>query len=70
MDTEDSDLIKEFIEKSEESSTVDFKAIMYKNSTEHFVTDIISMANASGDEPKYLIIGVKDIPGREKVFVG
>lgn len=56
-----------------ENTNLDFKAIEYwKKDKVSLLKDFISMANAANSEDKYIIIGVKDVPGhiRERVFIG
>jgi hypothetical protein len=63
------DLIKD--DGNVENKNVDFKAKMYKQEKYHdFIKDIISFANASGNESRYIIIGIKDRTGQPKDYLG
>lgn len=66
----DFDTIKRLIEESEENENVDFKAKMYQKPYDEFIKDVVSFANAAGNEPKYIIIGIKDVPGRSRDVLG
>ena len=70
MNGADFDTVKMLINESEENENVDFKAEMYRKPFDGFVKDVLSFANAAGDEPKYIIVGVKDIPGKPRDVLG
>ncbi len=63
--------LDEIIEFENESIYLDFKREEYKvQEYEKLLKDVMSMANAPINETKYIIIGVKDIPGLDKQFEG
>lgn len=59
------------IEHENESSFLDFKRNAYhKENYSNLIKDIMSMANAPTDRPKYIICGVKDDPNKSKDIIG
>lgn len=61
--------LEEIIKYEQECTYIDFKKGQYKNK-ENLIKDIMAMANADYDGEKYIIIGVKFIPGKEKYIEG
>ena len=63
--------LDEMIEFENESTVLDFKREEYRSQEyERLIKDVMSMANAPINQTKYIIIGVKDIPGEDKQFQG
>lgn len=63
--------LDEMIEFENESTILDFKREEYRSQEyEKLIKDVMSMANAPISQTKYIIIGVKDIPGEDKQFQG
>lgn len=63
--------LDEMIEFENESTVLDFKREEYRSQEyEKLIKDVMSMANAPINQTKYIIIGVKDIPGEDKQFQG
>lgn len=54
-----------------ECTYLDFKAIEYKKEKyDSFIKDVVAMANAHFKGDKFIILGIKDIPGEEKKILG
>lgn len=63
--------IEDLIENENESTYLDFKKIHYSPvKSIAFIKDIIAFANSHISDDKYIIIGVKNEPGKSKEFVG
>lgn len=63
--------LEELIKYENENTNLDFKREEYtKEKTEDLIKDVMSMANATSEETKYIIIGVKCYPNSEKEFYG
>ncbi|MEG1131304.1 MAG: ATP-binding protein [Romboutsia sp.] len=63
--------LEELIKFESESKYIDFKAKQYsKNQNEELLKDMMSMVNSDVDGEKYIIIGVKSIPGKENIVLG
>lgn len=61
----------EIIEFENENTWLDFKLQEYsKGEYVDLIKDVMSMANAPMEETKYIIFGVKDIPGESRQFIG
>jgi len=68
----DEQLIRTLLSRSE-GEKLDFKAEQYRLESDHlkskFVKDVVCMANADGDPPGYIVLGVKSYPdGRKEVL--
>ena len=65
------DEIKHLIENAIESSDLDFKEKMYpKKGTPDLLKDILAMANSSHLGKKYIVMGIKDNVGGDRVVTG
>lgn len=65
------DKIIDIITNENESSYLDFKKTMYtKENKIDFIKDIVAMANSHIIDDKYIVVGVKDEPDKEKDFIG
>lgn len=62
--------IDDLIEYESENTCLDFKSKEYGNNKISLLKDIMSMANANSTDKKYIIIGVKDIPGSDREIIG
>lgn len=63
--------IKYLIENAIESSCLDFKEKMYpKKGTTDLLKDILAMANSSHPGKKYIVMGIKDSIGGDRVVTG
>lgn len=62
--------IDDLIEYESENTCLDFKSKEYGNDKTSLLKDIMSMANANSTDKKYIIIGVKDIPGSDREIIG
>ena len=67
----DKEKLEELINLEVESAYIDFKVKQYgKDKKEDLLKDVISMANSEIDADKYIIIGVKYIPGQKNKLIG
>lgn len=65
------EIIADLIESGIESSSLDFKEKMYpKSGTPDLLKDILAMANSSYLGKRYIIMGVKDRVGEERIVSG
>ncbi|MDU2895707.1 MAG: ATP-binding protein [Clostridium sp.] len=63
--------LKEIIDNEQECTYIDFKKVQYrKENYTNLIKDIMSMANAEYSGEKYIVIGVKSIPGEKNNVVG
>ena len=63
--------IEDIIQYENESTSVEFKAVQYeKASFAELIKDIMAMANATIEGPKYIIVGVKNIPSGTNKLLG
>ncbi|WP_242396689.1 helix-turn-helix domain-containing protein [Clostridium butyricum] len=63
--------LEELIKFESESNYIDFKAKQYsKEQNEELLKDIMSMVNSDAEGYKYIIIGVKCIPGQDNEVKG
>lgn len=62
--------LDDLIEYESENTCLDFKAEEYGCDKISLIKDIMSMANANSMNKKYIIIGVKDIPGSDRQIIG
>lgn len=62
--------LDDLIEYESENTCLDFKAEEYGCNKIALLKDIMSMANAHSMNKKYIIIGVKDIPGSDRQIIG
>ncbi|WP_281936364.1 RNA-binding domain-containing protein, partial [Paenibacillus tyrfis] len=67
----DKDELLNLIENHSESERLDFKREPYKQEKqEDLLKDIMAMANSNHPGTKYIIIGIKERPGREPEIIG
>ncbi|AUD13093.1 hypothetical protein CW734_04600 [Planococcus sp. MB-3u-03] len=65
------EIITDLIENGIESSSLDFKEKMYpKSGTPDLLKDILAMANSNYLGKRYIIMGVKDRVGEERIISG
>ena len=61
----------DLIHYENEKTGLDFKAVIYKaDKFDDLLKDIMAMANASLEEDRYIVVGVKHHPNSERVFLG
>ncbi len=67
----DTTTLIELIENDHECEYLDFKAEQYKkHAKEDLIKDIMAMANSQHNGNKYIIVGIKDIPGEQRQVIG
>ncbi|MDU4959076.1 MAG: ATP-binding protein [Sporomusaceae bacterium] len=71
MEKLDKSKLEDIIKYEQENTYIDFKKCQYvKEKNQDLIKDIMAMANANYNGEKYIIVGVKSVPGNENALVG
>ena len=62
--------LDDLIEYESENTSLDFKAEEYGKNNYELIKDVMSMANAHTNEKKYIVVGVKDNPNKDREIIG